>query len=862
MSCTTRRYGLGLLLTFCLPVISVASDPAANGMQPAARAFLDKNCSVCHRGTSAPAGIDLKALPFNLDDINTFGTWVRVYDAVKSGKMPKAGIVVPPADRALFLQTIARPMIAHDERKAETQGRAVLRRLNRYEYENSLRDLLSAPWLQMRDSLPEDGLVDRLNKIGQGLDISHVQMAQYFETAGKEIRLVLDSIDYPENTSRYYARQQKSFIGRMRIQRPTGFGIQELSHERATIPILGFEGQPDVLAGKAPMTAGAADPMTRDLEAFVTTVSTYIGGLYQFDGFSAPVGGRYHLSFNAYSIWVGTSLRTEKTVSAAPGVDAWRPDLNHLKTSRGRTTEPLTIYALNSEGDTRLLGSFDAGPEPGTHDIDVYLLPGETIRPDAARLWRPGVGFVQSTDASEQGMPGVAYRWMDVTGPVPDTAARERQRLLFGGLDHGSGPGDAARLLRLFIEKAYRRPPAEEEVQRYVKIVDARLGEGFKQAMIDGYTAVLCSPGFLFLEEKPGPLDSYALASRLSYFLWNAPPDDQLLQLAAEGKLQNPAVLRAQTNRLLDSPRSRDFVDAFLDYWLDLRKMVENAPDEKLYPDYYLDDMLAESSLQETQLFFSYLLKKDLPVRNIISSDFSILNSRLASHYGLPAVDGVAMRYVELPRNTVRGGLLTQASVLRVTANGTTTSPVTRGAWILERILGEPSPPPPPGVAAIDPDTRGATTIRQQLDKHRSAATCAVCHTRIDPPGFALENFDVFGGWRDRYRSTQQGDPALGFGKDGLPFTFRKSQPVDVSGQLAGGEKFQDIIGLKALLLKDERQIARNMVRQFVAYGSGAPVSFGDRPEVERILDSSAADHFGMRTLIQQVVLSKLFIDK
>jgi hypothetical protein len=165
-------------------------------------------------------------------------------------------------------------------------------------------------------------------------------------------------------------------------------------------------------------------------------------------------------------------------------------------------------------------------------------------------------------------------------------------------------------------------------------------------------------------------------------------------------------------------------------------------------------------------------------------------------------------------------------------------------------------------VPAIDPDTRGTTTIRQQLDKHRSAATCAVCHTRIDPPGFALENFDVLGGWRDRYRSTQQGDSAAGFGKDGLPFAFRNSQPVDASGQLASGEKFQDIIGLKALLLKDERKIARNMVRQFIAYGSGAPVSFGDRPEVERILDASAADHFGMRTLIQQVVQSKLFIDK
>jgi hypothetical protein len=225
-------------------------------------------------------------------------------------------------------------------------------------------------------------------------------------------------------------------------------------------------------------------------------------------------------------------------------------------------------------------------------------------------------------------------------------------------------------------------------------------------------------------------------------------------------------------------------------------------------------------------------------------------------------VDGVAVRRVSLPAGSVRGGLLTQASILKITANGTTTSPVLRGVWLLERILGDPPPPPPPGVGAIEPDTRGATTIREQLDKHRSVPACASCHRKIDPPGFALENFDVMGAWRDRYRSIEQGEPVKGLGKNGFVYAFRLSQPVDASHRLASGEEFRNVSDFKRLLLKDERQIARNMVKQFVTYATGAPVRFSERAIVERILDEAKQDQYGVRTLIHQVVQSELFTTK
>jgi hypothetical protein len=206
---------------------------------------------------------------------------------------------------------------------------------------------------------------------------------------------------------------------------------------------------------------------------------------------------------------------------------------------------------------------------------------------------------------------------------------------------------------------------------------------------------------------------------------------------------------------------------------------------------------------------------------------------------------------------------MTQASVLKVTANGTTTSPVLRGKWIMERMVGFELPPPPAAVPAVEPDIRGAVTIRQQLDKHRADESCAMCHRKIDPPGFALESFDVLGGWRERYRATaNNAEPARGFGKNGWPFAFYYALPVDPTGQLPDGRAFTDVRGLKALLLSDERQIARNLVRQLSIFATGAPVRFSDRKQIERILDETAAGHYGVRSLVHGIIQSDLFRQK
>jgi hypothetical protein len=227
-------------------------------------------------------------------------------------------------------------------------------------------------------------------------------------------------------------------------------------------------------------------------------------------------------------------------------------------------------------------------------------------------------------------------------------------------------------------------------------------------------------------------------------------------------------------------------------------------------------------------------------------------------------VDGVALRRVDLPPDSVRGGLMTQAAVLKVTANGTTTSPVLRGVWIMERILGQPPPPPPPSVPAVDPDIRGATTIRQQLELHRTQASCSACHARIDPAGFALESFDVMGGWRDRYRATAENPKVaeVGFGHGGQKFLFKLGQPVDSSGELWDGRKFADVREFKRLLLADEPQIARNLTRQLVVYATGAAVGYGDRAAIERILQRTEASHYGVRSILHEIIASELFLNK
>jgi mono/diheme cytochrome c family protein len=874
------RGSIAVLFVTCLAALAPGADdpPVGASAKPAAplRSFLDGHCVGCHDAASKKGGLDLDTTEFEPGDPLTFPRWVKVLDRVNAGEMPPRKSPRPePKELESFSKSLASALTAADRERIARDGRASRRRLNRHEYENTLRDLLSAPWLEIKEMLPEDGVAHRFNKVGDALDVSHVQMARYLIAADYALREAMaDQVDRPPSTTvRYYARDQPSFTGKFK------YSVFNTAPERATFPTLGSAAQPDVRAGKEPLTVGASDPERREQEGVGLVCSAYEPIEPKFNKFRAPMTGHYRLRFNAHSVWVGPNGSNAVAAVANAGPKRWFiPNFDEI--SAGRRSEPITIYSEAPPRQLRRIGSFDVTPEAGVHELDAWILAGETIRPDASRLFRsrPGEGRFQNPFAEQDGQPGVTYRWLEVEGPIHDRWPPAGHRLLFGDLptkDPKNPKGrvevvsdepekDAKALLAAFVRRAYRRPIDEAEALRFLPVISGRLkvGAGFADAMIAGYTAVLCSPEFIYIDEKPGPLDDHSIAARMAYFLTNSEPDPELRAVADRGELRRPEVLRAQADRLLDDKKSRRFVDAFLDYWLDLRKAAANTPDSTLYNDYYLDDLLAESAVAETQLFFAELLKGDHPAKNLISSNFAMLNERLANHYGLPGVHGVELRKVELPADSVRGGLLTQSSVLMVTANGTTTSPVLRGAWIMERILGQPSPPPPP-VPAVEPDLRGIRTIREQLAKHRDQASCASCHSRIDPPGFALESFDVMGGWRDRYRAiADKPRRENGLGKNGQPFAFRFGPPIDCTGEMADGRRFSDIREFKQMLLADEPQIARNLVRQLIVYATGEPVGFGDREQVEQILERTRPAGHGLRSLVYAIVQSELFLHK
>lgn len=913
------RKSLILVVVACL--LAGVSLEAAAAIFPGGKAFIEKYCAECHDDVTREAGLDLTAFPYDPEDKANFAVWIKVHDRVKAGEMPPKKKETRPDSVALegFLKMMASELTKSDKAIAARDGRAMQRRLNRYEYENTLRDLLNVPWVQIQNKLPEDGEAHRYNKSGEALDVSHVQIARYMSVADYAMRQAM-SVQLerpPTTTNRYYARNEPSLTFQFRPRENSTLP------DRHSFPVLDSRAQPDVRAGRAPLS----DPATRDREAVgkVSSIFSDAGG-YSWGQFRAPVAGRYRLRFSGYSIWVsgggiGRWFYEGQGAEKAPvyHLPLWhRPNVDEVWP--GRRDEPIGVYAQTS-GQSRPLGEFDFAPQPTVHQIEAILNAGEVIQTDGMRLFR---ARVNGTDeqyvnplAQKDGMPGYAVQWMEVEGPLCDDSTGSGYRLLFGDLplkrlepgqkgvilevgvlapqqiggtrngetvrrgpDGGFGgrfgprtrqvavdvvseqPSlDAERLLRAFMNRAYRHPVEEAHVQRFLGLFNDQYakGSGFAKSMLSTYTAVLSSPGFLFTDEKPGPLDDYALASRLSFFLWNSEPDETLRGLAAHGELHRPETLRAQTGRLLNDPKSMRFVEAFTDYWLDLRKIDDTSPSTTLYNDYELDDPLKLAALEETRLWVAEMLRADLPARNIVDSDFTFLNERLANHYGVHGVQGAKMRKVTLPKNSVRGGLMTQASVLKVTANGTTTSPVLRGYWITERILGHQIPPPPP-VPAVEPDIRGAVTLRQQLEKHRSDASCASCHSKMDPPGFALESFDVMGGWRDRYRAVKEGiRPERGVGLNGQAFAFYYALPVDCAGELPDGRAFKDIREFKVLLLQDEASLARNLVKQLITYATGAPVRFSDREEVETIVQRSSSRQFGVRTIVHEIVQSDLF---
>ncbi len=774
-------------------------DLTPAGFARTVKPLFEEHCFGCHGDGEHKGNLALDKLTLDFSTPEKLRSWIDVFDNLDSGEMPPKKKPRPPvAAKAAASEWLRAALVAADGQRLKSSGRTVLRRLNRTEFENTIHDLLGAT-VEIKELLPEDASAQGFDNIGSALNVSSVLMDRYLEAIDVVLDQVLTNGPRPETKTTQYT------IMPQRLRTDLGPGKKDF--RLGGIRPMGEPGKETVVFFNS-----SSQPVTLEL-------------------FKAPVEGtyRFRVHTTAYQ-----SQGKKLTV-------AWY----------GGTFGGIAV-------STHLIGHYDIAPEgPTMIEFEDYLPIKGTIRPQPYRLGQRAVPEPETYPG-----PGVSVEWVEVEGPILATWPPIGYQNLLGTVDLAKGTqADAEKALRWLIPRAFRRPVPDAEIAPYIDLVKAQLdaGKPFTDAFRTGVKAVLTSPDFLFLKESPGALSDDALASRLSYFLWSSMPDDALRKAAETHTLRRPEVLRAQVERMLQDPRAKRFTEDFTGQWLGLRSIENTTPDKKLYPEH--DDALQDAMVKETHLFFDELLKNDLSVSNFVDSKFAMLNERLAQHYGVDGVEGQAFRKVNLPPESHRGGVLTQASILKVTANGTSTSPVIRGNWVLRNILGKPVKPPPPNVPAIEPDIRGAKTIREQLTKHREQETCASCHNRMDPPGLALESYDVIGGWRTNYRSLGEGQQ-IKTEVEGRRVQYRIAQPVDPSGVLTDGTAFANLDEFKKTLLADRAQLARCVTEKLLVYATGAGLEFADRPAVEAIVKQSAAKDYGLRTIIHSVVQSSTFLNK
>lgn len=750
-------------------------------------AFFDRHCYSCHDETEKKGGLNLETLSRDPADPESLRRWVRVFDRVAEGEMPPKKKTRPAATELdALLAALRGPLMEKDRAQREV----VHRRLNRAEYENTVRELFHVP-AEVAKMLPEDGKAYGFDNIGEALFASTELVEAYLRAADVVIDMVLKQREEPQ---------------------------------KFTFDSTFTEGW---------RTRSSAKLVFRFIDEGVVAYNSFQKSTH-IRNFTAPASGTYRIRFHAQAYHSTQPVKME----------IGGGDVHQSK--RGRHT----------------IGFYEALPEGNEIVIEDWFRAG-----DGFSIVPFGIGRTRVGKEPRYPGPGLLLKDYHVEGPLESNLSEGFRELMCGADLKTGTAADARRILTRLLPKAFRRPVTEEEIGRYAGFTTHLLEQGytFEASLRVGLRAVLCSPEFLFLAEPARPadgrIDEFALASRLSYFLWSAPPDAELFQLAERRELGRPAALRAQVDRLLASPKAAAFTKNFTGQWLKLRDLKATEPDTALYPEY--DVLLEYSILEETLRFFDEVVRHNLPVLEFVDSDWAMLNDRLAAHYGIPGVTGVEIRRVALPKDSVRGGVMTQASVLKITANGTTTSPVTRGLWTIENLLGV-HVPPPPNVPAVEPDLTGATTLRQQLDRHRNDPSCASCHNKIDPAGFALESFDAIGAWRERYRipaATTAAVVAKAKDADDLAPAagFKLGLPVDSSGALLTGEPFQGIREFKTLLKREPESVARGVTEKLLTYALGRGVGFSDRPTVEHIVRNAQTTQYGFRTLIQEVVLSDAF---
>lgn len=812
--------------------LTLASAPA--GASPDVTAFLGRHCLRCHGAEKQKADHDFRAFRLPLAGAAALVEAKDIIDQLTLGEMPPREEPQPSdAERLAVIRALRAGIASARDAGAAAGARTVLRRLSNREYERTLATLFDrrVDTLGLTADFPKEKASERLDTIGRSLVTSGLLLDQYFHAAH---RIVEQRLGRPLPVPRTW-HFAGNFVQYEELQGP---------HKAAfNFRYLCLYEQPNTDTRQGGYG---------HIEDFLQGVPS--SGLYDI----AVLAQALHRDTHYDPTIFGIDLTEPFLLGVVPG-DASR---NHIHYPQA--IEPLLGQAVVPDDEPRWL-RFRVWLEQG--QTPRFIFPNGPYESRASVLTinrryaddfqgRFAKAGVSRTHLLREGkLPHIRISEITIEGPLPEAGGGAEEVAVFG--PEGFQADRAAAQLEAFAARAYRRPLTPEDRAALAAVRSGRLREGAspRSAALDTVKFILCSPSFLYLDEETGAagtrLGPHALATRLAYALTATLPDAELRAAADSGRLAEDAELARQAGRLLASPATDAFAAGFLDGWLHLRDLGGMPPPRETARVYYAEN-LPEAMKTEARLFFLHLLRGNGPLHDFLEADYTFADKRLARLYQLP--DRASLRLadgfqrVSLAGSAQRGGLLGMAGVLTVSANGVETSPVTRGVWVSENILGIRPPPPPDVVPAVEPDVNGTTTLRERLARHRADVACAECHRKIDPLGFALESFDPIGRWRVAYPKPKGNAPA---------------PAVDASGELSSGETYAGFPEFRRLLAANRRDVfTRHLIRQFLSYGTGRHLEAADEPVVEQVLEAVRKDGFGLRTLVITAVASELFCSR
>lgn len=876
-----RHFPGAALLAMHAIAASYAAVPVAR-MDAGHAAFLTACCGKCHTGADAESGVRLDDLPLEITTTAAADRWQKVMNVLNSGEMPPADEPHPDrAEKTEFLADLAQTLVVARRVIAEQGTRQILRRLNKREYRNTIRDLLGVE-IDVTE-LPQDGGAGSMDTVGAGLSMSSDQFESYLALGRKAIDEAIALQKGAAAKPQTYHRDSEDFVNEQQrkiIQQKEEANAKYVAWTGAIDQLAKLPEHADVVADITKRMGGRGDFKSqyyREWDRLVgkPDVKQYgynDAGSLDFFGRDAALKSLptlrnyYERPATDTGVYLGCHMVHHTESHKIP--DRWPPG-DYIYRYRIAATDDaewhqrFVQFGIKGRG----LDNFDL---MSTHQVTGTLGHPQILEvrvrvgsgPDRIYSIREKRRIKRGTDndrfmksfykLGRGPTPVIWVDWVEIEGPLPPEPGTPEPVSLMAKTQDAAG---AREVIERLAVRAFRgEPPKPEYLDRLARLFEARLAAGdvFEAALAQPLAVVLASPPFLYLAEpcghgKPRPLSGVELANRLSYFLWSAPPDEELLHCATRGDLAQPRALAAQVDRLIASDRFAAFLAGFLHQWLDMERLDFFEFDVEQHRDF--DDSMKVAARWEVYETFRQVLRDDGGVNELLSSDSIVVNGLLARHYGLDGVSGDEFRKVKLPAGSPRGGLLGMVAVHAMGSDGTSSHPIHRGVWVAKHLLNDPPPPAPPNVPQLSRLESRLLSTRERFKAHQEEPQCASCHRRFDPLGFGLENFDAAGLWR-----TTDGYEKKGVGK--------KVWQIDPAGALHEGPAFQDFFELRKVVAERGDDFAKGFTEALLEYALGRPCGFADDELVQGILSQAKAKNWQLRQFFQALVASQEFQSK